>query len=187
MQTAFLVELFPFHVRARGITIFQWWNRGGAFFNQLVNPIGIDAAGMSICSVHLKCCTDKVRKGGNGTSCELPAVDANGQVLKDISYCVWNAFQVVFVYFMFPETSGRTLEELTFSKCASSLGVSVFSWIPQQCMMVIRRQSRMMGPKYCVHTRKLRRMVPWRRILDGQFVSNRDDSVVCLSVSISVR
>jgi len=31
-----------------------------------------------------------------------------------IVYCVWNVFQVVFVYVMFPETSGRTLEELTF-------------------------------------------------------------------------
>ncbi|KAI9574335.1 hypothetical protein HD554DRAFT_2229539 [Boletus coccyginus] len=31
-----------------------------------------------------------------------------------IIYCVWNAFEVAFVYFMFPETSGRTLEELTF-------------------------------------------------------------------------
>ena len=43
--------------------------------------------------------------------------DARRQVLKTVSYCVWNAFQVVFIYFMFPETSGRTLEELTFCKC----------------------------------------------------------------------
>ncbi|KAG8218929.1 general substrate transporter [Butyriboletus roseoflavus] len=76
----YLVELFPFHVRARGITIFQWWSRGAAFFNQFVNPIGIDSAGWK----------------------------------WYIIYCVWNAFQVVFVYLMFPETSGRTLEELTF-------------------------------------------------------------------------
>lgn len=33
-----------------------------------------------------------------------------------ISYCCWLAFEVVFVYFMFPETFGRTLEELAFSK-----------------------------------------------------------------------
>ena len=37
-------------------------------------------------------------------------------MLKDVSYCVFNAFQVVFVYLVFPETSGRTLEELTFCK-----------------------------------------------------------------------
>jgi sugar porter (SP) family MFS transporter len=31
-----------------------------------------------------------------------------------ISYCCWLAYEVVFVYFMFPETMGRTLEELAF-------------------------------------------------------------------------
>ncbi|KAF8138796.1 hexose transporter [Boletus edulis] len=76
----FLVELFPFHTRAKGITIFQWWGRGAGFVNQFVNPIGIEIAGWKYY----------------------------------IIYCVWIAFEVVFVYFMFPETSGRTLEELTF-------------------------------------------------------------------------
>ncbi|KAL2016195.1 hypothetical protein VTK56DRAFT_4084 [Thermocarpiscus australiensis] len=31
-----------------------------------------------------------------------------------ISYCCWLAYEVCFVYFMFPETFGRTLEELAF-------------------------------------------------------------------------
>ncbi|KAH6613539.1 general substrate transporter [Chaetomium sp. MPI-SDFR-AT-0129] len=31
-----------------------------------------------------------------------------------ISYCCWLAYEVLFVYFMFPETHGRTLEELAF-------------------------------------------------------------------------
>ncbi|KAI9574345.1 hypothetical protein HD554DRAFT_25027 [Boletus coccyginus] len=83
----YLVELFPFHSRARGITIYEGWYRAGAFLNHLVNPIGIDAAGWR----------------------------------WYIVYCVWNAFQVVFIYFVFPETSGRTLEELTFCKCANTL------------------------------------------------------------------
>jgi hypothetical protein len=34
-----------------------------------------------------------------------------------ISYCCWIAFEIVFVFFMFPETAGRTLEELAFSTC----------------------------------------------------------------------
>lgn len=38
-----------------------------------------------------------------------------------ISYCCWLAFEVMFVYFMFPETFGRTLEELAFSKCSHLL------------------------------------------------------------------
>src|SRR5690606_18640857 len=31
-----------------------------------------------------------------------------------ITYVVWLAFEVCFVWFLFPETSGRTLEELSF-------------------------------------------------------------------------
>lgn len=30
------------------------------------------------------------------------------------TYCCWIAFEIVVVYFLFPETSGRTLEELAF-------------------------------------------------------------------------
>ncbi|KAG8848593.1 hypothetical protein FRB91_010690 [Serendipita sp. 411] len=76
----FLVELFPFAVRARGITIFQLFGRIAGFFNQYVNPIGIQKAGWKYY----------------------------------LSYVIWLAFEVCFVYFMFPETSGRTLEELAF-------------------------------------------------------------------------
>ncbi|KAJ3512038.1 hypothetical protein NLJ89_g3756 [Agrocybe chaxingu] len=76
----FLVELFPFHVRAKGISIFQWFGRMAGFFNQFVNPIGIENAGWKYY----------------------------------ISYCVFLAFEVCFVFFLFPETSGRSLEELAF-------------------------------------------------------------------------
>ncbi|KAF9449051.1 hexose transporter [Macrolepiota fuliginosa MF-IS2] len=76
----FLVELFPFHVRAKGITIFQCFSRLAGFFNQFVNPIGIANAGWKYY----------------------------------ISYCVFLAFEVVFVYFLFPETAKKSLEELAF-------------------------------------------------------------------------
>ncbi|KAF7301938.1 Hexose transporter [Mycena indigotica] len=76
----FLVELFPYHARAKGITIFQWWGRGASFFNQFVNPIGLARSGWRFY----------------------------------ISYVVWLAFEILFVYFLFPETSNRTLEELAF-------------------------------------------------------------------------
>lgn len=33
-----------------------------------------------------------------------------------ITYCCWLAFEIVFVWFFFPETSNRTLEELAFCK-----------------------------------------------------------------------
>ncbi|KAG7097495.1 hypothetical protein E1B28_004837 [Marasmius oreades] len=76
----FLVELFPYNVRAKGITVFQWFGRMAGFFNQFVNPIGIQNAGWKFY----------------------------------LSYVVFLAFEVVFVYFLFPETSNQTLEELTF-------------------------------------------------------------------------
>ncbi|KAI0690854.1 hexose transporter [Cytidiella melzeri] len=76
----FLVELFPFHIRAKGISIFQWWGRCAGFFNQFVNPIGIKNAGWKYY----------------------------------LSYVIFLGFEVVFVYFLFPETSGKSLEELAF-------------------------------------------------------------------------
>ncbi|KAF9266151.1 hexose transporter [Marasmius fiardii PR-910] len=81
----FLVELFPYHVRAKGITVFQWFSRMAGFFNQFVNPIGIANAGWKYY----------------------------------LSYVVFLAFEVAFVYFLFPETGNRTLEELAF--CMLSL------------------------------------------------------------------
>ncbi|OQO05427.1 hypothetical protein B0A48_09196 [Cryoendolithus antarcticus] len=76
----FLVELFPFAQRARGIAIFQFFGRGAGFFNTFVNPIGLDNIGWKYL----------------------------------ITYCCWIAFEICVVYFLFPETSGRTLEELAF-------------------------------------------------------------------------
>ncbi|TFK23547.1 hexose transporter [Coprinopsis marcescibilis] len=76
----FLVEIFPFHVRAKGITIFQTFSRAAGFFNQFVNPIGIENAGWRFY----------------------------------ISYVAFLAFEVVFVFLLFPETHGKTLEELAF-------------------------------------------------------------------------
>ncbi|KAF9553536.1 hexose transporter [Agrocybe pediades] len=76
----FLVELFPFHVRAKGLSIFQVFSRAAGFFNQFVNPIGVANAGWKYY----------------------------------ISYCIFLLFEVIFVYFLFPETSGKSLEELAF-------------------------------------------------------------------------
>ncbi|TCD64791.1 hypothetical protein EIP91_003628 [Steccherinum ochraceum] len=76
----FLVEIFPYSVRAMGIAVFQWWGRCAGFFNQFVNPIGVDNAGWKYY----------------------------------ISYVVFLLFEVVFVFFLFPETYGKSLEELAF-------------------------------------------------------------------------
>jgi sugar porter (SP) family MFS transporter len=76
----FLVELWPYAERSRGIAWFQLFGRLASFFTTFVNPIGLQNAGWKYL----------------------------------ISYCVFLSFEICFVYFMFPETFGRTLEELAF-------------------------------------------------------------------------
>ncbi|KAM0277047.1 hypothetical protein ACHAQH_006117 [Verticillium albo-atrum] len=76
----YLVELWPYALRSRGIAFFQLFGRLASFFTTFVNPIGMD--------------------------------NASWKYL--IFYCCWLAFEVVFVWFLFPETAGRTLEELAF-------------------------------------------------------------------------
>jgi hypothetical protein len=41
----YMVELWPFAQRNRGIALFQFWGRGAAFFTTFVNPIGLDNVG----------------------------------------------------------------------------------------------------------------------------------------------
>jgi sugar porter (SP) family MFS transporter len=76
----FLVELWPYAERSRGIAFFQFFGRGANFFTTFVNPIGLQNVGWKYL----------------------------------ISYCCFLAFEIVFIYFIFPETFGRTLEELAF-------------------------------------------------------------------------
>ncbi|KAI1343264.1 guanine deaminase [Xylariaceae sp. FL0016] len=76
----FMVELWPYAERSRGLAFFQLFGRLAGFFTTFVNPIGLDNAGWHYL----------------------------------ISYCCFLAFEIAFVYFMFPETFGRTLEELAF-------------------------------------------------------------------------
>jgi len=76
----YLVELWPYGQRSRGIAFFQLFGRLAAFFTTFVNPIGLK--------------------------------NVSWRYL--ISYCCFLSFEIAFVYFMFPETFGRTLEELAF-------------------------------------------------------------------------
>ena len=78
----FLVELFPYAQRARGIAIFQFFGKGAQFFGTNVNPIGFGAIGWKFLLV----------------------------------YCCWIAVEAILIFWLWPETSGRTLEELAFRK-----------------------------------------------------------------------
>lgn len=114
-STAFLVELFPFHARAKGIAVFQWWGRCAGFFNQFVNPIGIKNAGTMRPAFTMNK-THSFRSGWK----------------YYISYVVFLAFEVVFVYFLFPETSGRSLEDLAF-RTLNYIMCTILSLISEQC------------------------------------------------------
>lgn len=128
-HAAFLVELFPFAQRAKGITIFQLFGRSAAFFTTFVNPIGLH----------------------------------NIQWRWLITYCTWLAFEIVFIvrpalhhspnsyypqlthrkYFMFPETYGRTLEELAFLFEDRALAEEATMNVEKQMEYADRRFSRM--------------------------------------------
>lgn len=77
---AYLPELFPYRIRTRGASLFQWFSRAGLFLNTFVNPIGMQQAGWKYLT----------------------------------SYCVFIAFEITFIYFMFPETVNKSIEELAF-------------------------------------------------------------------------
>ncbi|KAF1998114.1 general substrate transporter [Amniculicola lignicola CBS 123094] len=76
----YMVEVWPYMERSRGISIFQLFGRLAGFFTTFVNPIGLQNIGWKWLIV----------------------------------YCCWLCYEIVFIYFLFPETAGRTLEELAF-------------------------------------------------------------------------
>ncbi|KAJ5185400.1 Major facilitator superfamily domain general substrate transporter [Penicillium cf. griseofulvum] len=76
----YLIEIFPYVGRSRGLSWFQFYGRGASFFATYVNPIGLSRIAWRWLLV----------------------------------YCCWLVFELVFIFFFFPETSGRTLEELSF-------------------------------------------------------------------------
>ncbi|KYG13808.1 hypothetical protein FVEG_14129 [Fusarium verticillioides 7600] len=76
----YLVEIWPYAERSRGIALQQFFSRGASFATTFINPIGLENVGWKYF----------------------------------ISYCIILALEIAFVYFFFAETSGRTLEELTF-------------------------------------------------------------------------
>lgn len=76
----YMVEIFPFQQRSKGIAVEQLTVRFAVFFNTYVNPIALDSIGWKYYIV----------------------------------YCVWILVEIATVYFLFPETHNRTLEELSF-------------------------------------------------------------------------
>jgi hypothetical protein len=67
------------------------------------------------------------------------SVNVNPIAMKAISwkyfaiYCGWITFEFLFVYFMYPETYGRTLEELTFCEFHGRFLANIQMLIMRQC------------------------------------------------------
>ncbi|KAG5658604.1 hypothetical protein KAF25_010785 [Fusarium avenaceum] len=76
----YLVELWPYSMRSRGIGVQQIFGKLAGFFSTNVNSIALDAIKWRYLAI----------------------------------YCGWIFFEFVIVYLLYPETSGRTLEELAF-------------------------------------------------------------------------
>lgn len=78
----YLVELWPYATRSRGIGVQQVFGKLAGFFSNNVNSIAIDAIEWRFLAI----------------------------------YCGWIAFEFAIVFFLYPETYNRTLEELAFSE-----------------------------------------------------------------------
>lgn len=76
----YLVELWPYAHRSRGIGVQQIFGKLAGFFSTNVNSIALTAIGWKYLAI----------------------------------YCGWIFFELCIVYLLYPETSGRTLEELAF-------------------------------------------------------------------------
>ncbi|CAG7563838.1 unnamed protein product [Fusarium equiseti] len=76
----YLVELWPYAMRSRGIGVQQIFGKLAGFFSTNVNSIALDAIQWKYLAI----------------------------------YCGWIFFEFCIVYWLYPETSGRTLEELAF-------------------------------------------------------------------------
>ncbi len=78
----YLVELWPYSHRSRGIGVQQIFGKLGGFFSTNVNSIALAAITWKYLAI----------------------------------YCGWIFFEFCVVFVLYPETSGRTLEELAFCK-----------------------------------------------------------------------
>ncbi|KAK4451098.1 general substrate transporter [Podospora aff. communis PSN243] len=76
----YLVELWPYSHRSRGIGVQQIFGKLAGFFSTNVNSIALSAIKWKFLAI----------------------------------YCGWIAFEFLIIFFLYPETSGRTLEELAF-------------------------------------------------------------------------
>jgi len=94
----YLVELWPYSHRSRGIGVQQIFGKLAGFFSTNVNSIALNAIKWKYLAI----------------------------------YCGWIFFELLIIYFLYPETSGRTLEELAFLFEDSSLNDRTVAAVEKQ-------------------------------------------------------
>lgn len=77
---AYLVEIWPYSQRTRGLGVMQIWGKLAGFFSTNVNPLALTAIDWKYFAI----------------------------------YCGWIFFELSFIFWFYPETYKRTLEELAF-------------------------------------------------------------------------
>lgn len=128
--------MFPYYVRTKGLSWFQLFGRTAVMFGKLFQPA------FPIFS------TDRIGSFVNPIGLE----NIDWKYL--IVYVVWLCFEIVFIYIFFPETYGKTLEELHFCKsyckcegaegwlanekqCLSPRKRNAMSWQPRQTRLSV--------------------------------------------------
>jgi len=94
----YLIELWPYSHRSRGIGVQQIFGKLAGFFSTNVNSIALSAISWKYLAI----------------------------------YCGWIFFELLIVFFLYPETSGRTLEELAFLFEDASLNDRTVSAVEKQ-------------------------------------------------------
>jgi MFS family permease len=103
----YVTEIFPFIHRAKGVALLQFFTRGSTAFNSFVNPIGMDALQWKYYLVYVVCILRSYL----------------GVITRTNGLKVWLVCETVIIFFLYPETKGPTLEDITHSKRSTSSGI----------------------------------------------------------------
>jgi MFS family permease len=106
----YITEVFPFVHRAKGVAVLQFFTRGSSAFNSFVNPIGMDALHWKFYLVYV-----------------VRILSINIVETTQANFWkIWLVVETTIIFFLYPETKGPTLEEISYSKKTIQLLAIIF-------------------------------------------------------------